>query len=110
MNEVRYLMSQKQLNRYSVISKLIEGSITTLEAAESLDLSERQKSSLSMGLLMMLLAKLLVYILQKMNACKVILKLPGKSCLIMVYRLAFMLTGTLFSVLLKLISFLWKNN
>lgn len=35
-------MSQKQLNRYSVISRLIEGSITTLEAAESLGLSERQ--------------------------------------------------------------------
>jgi transposase len=51
MNEVRYLMSQKQLNRYSVISKLIEGSITTLEAAESLDLSERQIKRLKKGVM-----------------------------------------------------------
>lgn len=50
-NEVRYLMSQKQLNRYSIISKLIEGSITTLEAAESLDLSERQVKRLKKGVL-----------------------------------------------------------
>jgi DNA-binding CsgD family transcriptional regulator len=44
-------MSQKQLNRYSVISKLIEGSITTLEAAESLDLSERQIKRLKKGVI-----------------------------------------------------------
>ena len=50
-NEVHYLMSQKQLNRYSVISKLIEGSITTFEAAESLDLSERQIKRLKKGVI-----------------------------------------------------------
>jgi transposase len=51
MNEVRYLMSQKLLNRYSVISRLIEGSITTLEAAESLGLSERQIKRLKKGVM-----------------------------------------------------------
>jgi transposase len=50
-NEVHYLMSQKQLNRYSVISKLIEGSIRTLEAAESLDLSERKIKRLKKGVM-----------------------------------------------------------
>ncbi len=40
--EVRYLMSQKQLNRFAVISKLIDGHLTIAEAAVSLGLSERQ--------------------------------------------------------------------
>jgi transposase len=44
-------MSQKQLNRYSVISKLIDGNITTLEAAESLGLSERQIKRLKKGVI-----------------------------------------------------------
>jgi len=44
-------MSQKQLNRYSVISKLIDGSLTTLEAAESLGLSERQIKRLKKGVM-----------------------------------------------------------
>jgi hypothetical protein len=34
-------MSQKQLNRYTALSKLIEGQVTTREAAERLGLSER---------------------------------------------------------------------
>jgi len=38
-DEVRYLMTQKQLNRYKVISMAIEGKITIREAAESLGLS-----------------------------------------------------------------------
>ncbi len=42
-------MSQKQLNRYLVISKLIEGQITTKEASEVLGLSERQIFRLKKG-------------------------------------------------------------
>lgn len=48
-NEVYYLMSQKQLNRYTVISQLIEGNLTTRDAAESLGLSERQVKRLKKG-------------------------------------------------------------
>lgn len=49
MNEVYYLMTQKQLNRYKVISMAIEGSITISEAAVSLELSERQIKRLKKG-------------------------------------------------------------
>jgi len=35
-------MSQKQLNRFAVISKVIDGYITNSEAAVSLRISERQ--------------------------------------------------------------------
>ncbi|MGI6226633.1 MAG: hypothetical protein ACOYJ1_10290 [Peptococcales bacterium] len=48
---MRYLISQKKLNRYSVISRLIEGSITTSEVAESLDLSECQIKRLKKGVM-----------------------------------------------------------
>ena len=41
-NEVQYLMSQKQLNRYSVLSQVIQGNLTIAEAAKSLGLSKRQ--------------------------------------------------------------------
>lgn len=50
-NEVHYLMSQKQLNRYVIISKLIEGNLTTSQAAESLGLSERQIKRLKKGVM-----------------------------------------------------------
>ena len=42
-------MSQKQLNRYSVISKLNDGLITVKDAAECLGLSERQIIRLKKG-------------------------------------------------------------
>jgi transposase len=48
-NEVYYLMSQKQLNRFLVITKLIEGHITVKEASESLGLCERQILRLKKG-------------------------------------------------------------
>ena len=41
-SEVRYLMTQKQINRYTIIKKTLEGSMTVAEAAESLGLSTRQ--------------------------------------------------------------------
>jgi len=41
-NEVRYLMSQKQLNRFSVISKTIDRHMAIAEAAVSLGIRERQ--------------------------------------------------------------------
>ncbi len=44
-------MTQKQLNRYKVISMTIEGKITTREAAESLGLSERQIIRLKKGVM-----------------------------------------------------------
>lgn len=50
-DEVRYLMTQKQLNRFSVISSLIYGHITIREAALSLDLSERQVKRLKKGVM-----------------------------------------------------------
>lgn len=50
-NEVYYLMSQVQLTRFSVITKLIDGHITVKEAAESLDLSERQVKRLKKGVM-----------------------------------------------------------
>lgn len=48
-NEVQYLMSQKQLNRFAVITKLIDGHITVAQAATSLGLSERQIKRLKKG-------------------------------------------------------------
>jgi transposase len=50
-NEVRYLMSQKQLNRFTVISKIIDGHITIAEAALSLGISERQIIRLKKGVI-----------------------------------------------------------
>jgi len=42
MGQKRFLMSQKELQRYHVISKAVEGRMTALEVAESLNLSTRQ--------------------------------------------------------------------
>lgn len=42
-------MSEKQLNRFSVISKLIDGHLTIAEAAVSLGISERQIIRLKKG-------------------------------------------------------------
>ncbi|GAW93870.1 helix-turn-helix domain-containing protein, partial [Calderihabitans maritimus] len=44
-------MTQEQLNRFSVISSLIDGHITVREAALSLDLSERQVKRLKKGVM-----------------------------------------------------------
>ncbi|GAV26108.1 integrase [Carboxydothermus islandicus] len=44
-------MSQKQLNRFAVITKLIDGHITVKEAALCLELSERQIIRLKKGVL-----------------------------------------------------------
>lgn len=41
-SEVRYLMTQKQINRFTIIQKTLEGSMSVKEAAESLGLSTRQ--------------------------------------------------------------------
>jgi transposase len=50
-NEVRYLMSQKQLNRFSVISKVIDGHMTIADAANSLGISKRQFIRLKQGVI-----------------------------------------------------------
>jgi len=50
-NEVRYLMTQKQLNRYKVISSVIDGKLSISEAAMSLGLSERQIKRLKKGVM-----------------------------------------------------------
>jgi transposase len=42
MDQKRFLMSQRELHRYHVISKAIEGRMSTREAAEMLRLSQRQ--------------------------------------------------------------------
>ena len=42
MGQRKFLMSQKELQRYHVMSKVLEGRMTTLDAAESLNLSRRQ--------------------------------------------------------------------
>lgn len=42
MGQRKFLMSQKELQRYHVMSKVLEGRMTTLDAAESLNLSTRQ--------------------------------------------------------------------
>lgn len=44
-------MTQKQLNRYSVISSVIEGKSTISEAAQNLGLSERQVKRLKKGVM-----------------------------------------------------------
>lgn len=48
-NEVQYLMSQRQLNRYVAISKLIDEQITVKEASKCLGLCERQIYRLKRG-------------------------------------------------------------
>jgi transposase len=50
-NEVRYLMSQKQLNRFTVITKVIDGGLSLAEAAASLQISPRQVIRLKKGVL-----------------------------------------------------------
>jgi transposase len=50
-NEVHYLMSQKQLNRFAVIEKVIDGYLTNVEAAVSLGISERQVIRLKKGVI-----------------------------------------------------------
>ncbi len=42
-------MTQKQLNRFKVLSLVIEGKVTIQQAAEDLDLSERQIKRLKKG-------------------------------------------------------------
>jgi len=42
MEQKRYLMSQRELQRYEVISKTLEGAMSTGEAAQVLGLSQRQ--------------------------------------------------------------------
>lgn len=49
--EVHYLMSQKQLNRYKVISMVIEGHLKIADAAKVLSLSERQIIRLKKGVM-----------------------------------------------------------
>ena len=49
--EVRYLMSEKQLNRFSIISKTISSYMTIAEAAVSLGLSERHIIRLKQGVI-----------------------------------------------------------
>ena len=51
MGEIKYLMSQKEITRYVVISNYIEGDVTRSEAAESLGLSERQITRLKKGVI-----------------------------------------------------------
>ena len=48
-NEVKFLMSQKQLNRYKIISDSLDSKITVPEAAIALGLSERQITRLRNG-------------------------------------------------------------
>jgi transposase len=48
-NEVHFLMSQTQLNRFAVISKVIDGHTTIAEAAVSLGISQRQIIRLKQG-------------------------------------------------------------
>lgn len=50
-NEVRYLLSETQLNRLSVISKVIDGHLTIAEAASSLGISKRQILRLKKGVI-----------------------------------------------------------
>ncbi|WP_422485593.1 helix-turn-helix domain-containing protein, partial [Gudongella sp. DL1XJH-153] len=40
--EVQYLLNDKQINRYRVLSNVIEGNLTPCDAAKTLNLSERQ--------------------------------------------------------------------
>ena len=48
-NEVHYLLSQKQLNRYALLQRLIDGDLTLAQAAASLGLSKRQVIRLKKG-------------------------------------------------------------
>jgi transposase len=50
-NEVHFLMSQTKLNRFAVISKVIDGHMTIAEAATSLGISERQIIRLKQGVI-----------------------------------------------------------
>ena len=50
-NEVRYLMTQEQLNRYKVISQVIEGTLSIVDAAARLSLSDRQVKRIKKGVL-----------------------------------------------------------
>ena len=49
--EVHYLLNQKQLNRFKVISMVIEGDLKIANAAKSLNLSERQIIRLKKGVM-----------------------------------------------------------
>jgi transposase len=51
MGEIKYLMSEKEITRYVVISNYIEGDVTRSEAAESLGLSERQITRMKKGVI-----------------------------------------------------------
>lgn len=51
-NEVRYLLSESQLNRFSVISKVIDGHLTIADASVSLGISERQILRLKKGVIL----------------------------------------------------------
>lgn len=48
-NEVQYLMSQTQLNRYAVIHQMISGNLSLQEAASALGISRRQVLRLKKG-------------------------------------------------------------
>lgn len=48
-NEVQYLMSQSQLNRYAVIHQVIKGNLSLQEAASALGISRRQVLRLKKG-------------------------------------------------------------
>jgi len=48
-NEVQYLMSQSQLNRYAVLSQVIQGNLNVSEAASALGISKRQVLRLKKG-------------------------------------------------------------
>ena len=48
-NEVQYLMSQSQLNRYAVIHQVITGNLSLQEAASTLGISRRQVLRLKKG-------------------------------------------------------------
>ena len=48
-NEVQYLMSQSQLNRYAVLSQVIHGNLSVSDAASTLGISKRQVLRLKKG-------------------------------------------------------------
>lgn len=48
-NEVHYLLSEKQLNRYAILKKLVDGDLTLAQAATGLALSKRQVIRLKKG-------------------------------------------------------------
>jgi transposase len=51
MGEIKYLVSQKELTRYVVISNYTEEGLTRSEASEILGLSERQITRLKKGMI-----------------------------------------------------------